>query len=100
MVVADDRGENKLKIGTKVPIDSGNGGITYADVGFDMKCAALETPNNKLGDKRRDQRQQFCHPGAKLGSQDRRNPACVSRRDTTRPLRADSRQAPDTYQHG
>jgi len=48
MVVADDRGENKLKIGTKVPIDSGNGGITYADVGFDMKCAALETLNNKL----------------------------------------------------
>ena len=36
-------------ISTKVPIDSGNGGITYADVGFELRCSAAETVNNKLG---------------------------------------------------
>lgn len=48
LVQADDHGGNKLKIGTKVPIDSGNGGITYADVGFDLGCSAVETANNKV----------------------------------------------------
>lgn len=48
LVEANDRGANTLKIGTKVPIDSGNGGITYADVGFELRCSAAETVNNKL----------------------------------------------------
>lgn len=45
---ADDRGGNKLKVGTRVPIDVGSGNVTYADVGFDMECLAAETVNNKL----------------------------------------------------
>lgn len=46
---ADDRGApNKLKIGTKVPIEAGSGQITYADVGFDLECSAAERLNNKL----------------------------------------------------
>jgi hypothetical protein len=48
LVEANGRGANSLKIGTKVPIDAGNGGITYADVGFEMRCSADETVNNKL----------------------------------------------------
>jgi len=48
LVEANDRGANTLKIGTKVPIDAGNGGITYADVGFELRCSAAETVNNKL----------------------------------------------------
>jgi hypothetical protein len=49
LVEANGRGANTLKIGTKVPIDAGNGGITYADVGFELRCSAAETVNNKLG---------------------------------------------------
>lgn len=49
LVEANGHGANTLKIGTKVPIDAGNGGITYADVGFEMRCSAAETVNNKLG---------------------------------------------------
>ena len=49
LVEANGRGANTLKIGTKVPIDAGNGGVTYADVGFEMRCSAAETVNNKLG---------------------------------------------------
>jgi hypothetical protein len=48
LVEANDRGANTLKIGTKVPIDAGNGGMTYADVGFELRCSAAETVNNKL----------------------------------------------------
>jgi hypothetical protein len=48
LVEANGRGANTLKIGTKVPIDAGNGGMTYADVGFEMRCSADETVNNKL----------------------------------------------------
>ncbi|MGC2694191.1 MAG: hypothetical protein WA738_00215 [Candidatus Angelobacter sp.] len=48
MLQADNRGANTLKIGTKVPIDAGNGGVTYADVGFDLESSAIETVNNKL----------------------------------------------------
>jgi hypothetical protein len=48
LVEANDRGANTLKIGTKVPIDTGNGAYTYADVGFELKCSAAETLNNKL----------------------------------------------------
>jgi hypothetical protein len=48
LVEANDRGANTLKIGTKVPIDAGNGGYTYADVGFELKCSAAETVDNKL----------------------------------------------------
>jgi len=49
LVEANGRGANTLKIGTKVPIDAANGGITYADVGFELLCSAAETVNNKLG---------------------------------------------------
>ena len=45
---ADNRGGNKLKIGTKVPIDEGGGNITYVDVGLELDCSAAETINNKL----------------------------------------------------
>lgn len=48
LVDANDHGLNTLKIGTKVPIDAGNGGITYADVGFELRCSAVETVNGKL----------------------------------------------------
>lgn len=48
LVEANDRGANTLKIGTKVPIDAGNGGITYADVGFELRCSAAEALDNKL----------------------------------------------------
>jgi hypothetical protein len=47
MIQADGRGANALKIGTKVPIDTGNG-ITYLEVGFDMQSEAIETVTNKL----------------------------------------------------
>lgn len=48
LVEANDRGANTLKIGTKVPVDTGGGGTTYADVGFELRCSAAETANNKL----------------------------------------------------
>jgi hypothetical protein len=48
MIQADGRGANTLKIGTKVPVDTGNGGITYLEVGFDMQSEAIETVTNKL----------------------------------------------------
>jgi len=44
-----DNNSNKLKIGTRVPIDIGEGKITYADVGFDMECSVVETADNKVG---------------------------------------------------
>jgi hypothetical protein len=43
-----DNNSNKLKIGTRVPIDIGEGKITYADVGFDMDCSAVETVDGKV----------------------------------------------------
>lgn len=49
LVEANGHGANTLKIGTKVPIDAANGGLTYADVGFELRCSAAETVNNKLG---------------------------------------------------
>jgi hypothetical protein len=49
LVEADDHSGNKLKIGTKVPIDTGNGQVTYADVGFELECSLAETVSNKLG---------------------------------------------------
>jgi hypothetical protein len=48
MIQADSRGGNMLKIGTKVPIDAGNGQVTYADVGLEIEASAVETVNNKL----------------------------------------------------
>jgi hypothetical protein len=48
LVEADDRSGNKLKIGTKVPIETGNGQFTYTDVGLELECAVVETVNNKL----------------------------------------------------
>ena len=53
LVPADGRGPySKIRIGTKVPIvtgnSSGNTQYTYTDVGFDLECSAIETTNNKL----------------------------------------------------
>lgn len=53
LVPADGRGPNsKIKIGTKVPIVTGNSAgntqYTYTDVGFDLECSAIETTNNRL----------------------------------------------------
>jgi hypothetical protein len=48
LVEANDRGANTLKIGTKVPIDTGKDAYTYTDVGFELRCSAAETVNNKL----------------------------------------------------
>ncbi|HEY7402304.1 MAG TPA: hypothetical protein VIB39_02185 [Candidatus Angelobacter sp.] len=53
LVQADGRGPNsKIKIGTKVPIVTGNAAgntqYTYTDVGVDLECSAIETTNNKL----------------------------------------------------
>jgi hypothetical protein len=48
MMNADGSAGNKLKIGTKIPLDIGENKITYTDVGFDMECSAVETVNNKL----------------------------------------------------
>jgi len=53
LVQADGRGPNsKIKIGTKVPIVTGNSNgntqYTYTDVGVAMECSAIETTNNKL----------------------------------------------------
>jgi hypothetical protein len=48
LVEANDRGANTLKIGTKVPIDTGKDSYTYTDVGFELRCSAAETVNNKL----------------------------------------------------
>ena len=53
LVPADGRGPySKIKIGTKVPIvtgnSSGNTQYTYTDVGFELECSAIETTNNKL----------------------------------------------------
>lgn len=45
---ADNHGGNKLKIGTKVPIDTGNDAYTYTDVGLELDCSVAETVNNKL----------------------------------------------------
>jgi len=49
LVEANGRGANTLKIGTKVPIDTGKDSYTYTDVGFELRCSAAETVNNKLG---------------------------------------------------
>ena len=48
VVNADGGGGNKLKIGTKIPIDAGENKITYTDIGFDLECSAVETTTNKL----------------------------------------------------
>jgi len=48
LVEANERGANTLKIGTKVPIDTGKDSYTYTDVGFELRCSAGETVNNKL----------------------------------------------------
>jgi hypothetical protein len=48
VVNADGNGGNKLRIGTKIPIDAGENKITYTDIGFDLECSAIETVNNKL----------------------------------------------------
>ena len=53
LVEADDHSGNKLKIGSKVPIETansqGNSQYTYADVGFQLECSLAETVSNKLG---------------------------------------------------
>lgn len=49
LVTTDGKGPYpKMKIGIKVPLDIGEGKITYTDVGFDLECSAMETTNNKL----------------------------------------------------
>lgn len=49
LTMADGKGPySRIKIGTKVPLDIGEGKITYTDVGFDLECSAMETTNNKL----------------------------------------------------
>jgi hypothetical protein len=53
LVQADGRGPySKIKIGTKVPIVTGNAQgntqYTYTDVGLELECSAIETTNNKL----------------------------------------------------
>jgi hypothetical protein len=48
LIEADDRGGNKLKIGTRAPITVANDSITYTDVGFDVECSLVETANNKV----------------------------------------------------
>jgi hypothetical protein len=48
LVEANGHGANTLKIGTKVPIDTGKDSYTYTDVGFELRCSAAETVNNKL----------------------------------------------------
>ncbi|HKD81176.1 MAG TPA: hypothetical protein VKH81_15880 [Candidatus Angelobacter sp.] len=49
LVTADGKGPYpKMKIGMKVPLDVGEGKITYTDVGFDLECSAMETTSNKL----------------------------------------------------
>lgn len=48
VILRADNNSNKLKIGTRVPIDIGEGKITYADVGFDMECSAVETTDSKV----------------------------------------------------
>jgi hypothetical protein len=49
LVEADDHSGNKLKVGTKVPIETGNNQFTYTDVGFELECSLAETVSNKLG---------------------------------------------------
>ena len=48
LLQADDRGGNKMKIGSKIPLEIGKEQFTYTDVGFDLECSAFETLNNKL----------------------------------------------------
>lgn len=48
LLTADNGGGNKIKIGTKIPLDVGENKITYTDVGFEVECSAVETTNNKL----------------------------------------------------
>lgn len=47
-VLRGDGNSNELKIGTRVPIDIGEGKTTYADVGFDLNCSVVETSDNKV----------------------------------------------------
>lgn len=48
LLQADDRGGNKLKIGTRAPITVANDSVTYTDVGLDVECSLVETANNKV----------------------------------------------------
>ncbi|SRR6266700_32292 len=45
----NDRRGSKIKIGTRVPISTGNGAqFSYTDVGFDLECYLVEMTNGKL----------------------------------------------------
>jgi len=48
LLTADNIGGNKMKIGTKIPLDIGENKITYTDVGFEVECSAVETTSSKL----------------------------------------------------
>lgn len=47
-VLRGDNNSNELKIGTRVPIDIGEGKTTYADVGLDLNCSVVESTDNKV----------------------------------------------------
>lgn len=47
-VLRGDNNSNELKIGTRVPIDVGEGKTSYADVGLDLNCSVVETSENKV----------------------------------------------------
>lgn len=47
-VLRGDNNSNELKIGTRVPIDIGEGKTTYADVGLDLNCSIVESFDNKV----------------------------------------------------
>ncbi len=47
-VLRGDNNSNELKIGTRVPIDVGEGKTSYADVGLDLNCSVIETSDNKV----------------------------------------------------
>lgn len=47
-VLRADNNSNQLKVGTRVPIEAGEGKTTYADVGLDLDCSVIETVDNKV----------------------------------------------------
>lgn len=48
LLLRADNNSNTLKIGTKIPFETGQGTYTYLDVGFKMDCSAVETTDNKV----------------------------------------------------
>lgn len=48
VILRADNNSNTLKIGTRIPIETGQGSYTYADVGFKMDCSAVESTDGKV----------------------------------------------------